>query len=64
MVFWNRIVGNTGIRFGAPVYEVNKESGVAVSSEGEQIKTFDKFLYNRMLNKEYFSVFFGVGILL
>src|SRR6185295_16855649 len=27
MVFWNRVVGNTGIRFGAPVFEVSKESG-------------------------------------
>lgn len=63
MVFWNRIVGNTGIRFGAPVYEVNKESGELITADGTQ-KTFDKFLYNRILNKEYFSVFFGIGILL
>ncbi len=61
MVFWNRIVGNTGIRFGAPLYEVSKQSGV--NPDGET-KAFDKFLYNRLLNKEYFSVFFGVGILL
>lgn len=63
MVFWNRIVGNTGIRFGAPVYEVKKQSGM-MGFEDDQIKTFDKFLYNRLLNKECFSVFFGVGILL
>jgi hypothetical protein len=63
MVFWNRVVGNTGIRFGAPVFEVSKESG-SYTQDGVTMKSFDKFLYNRLLNKEYFSVFFGVGILL
>jgi hypothetical protein len=63
MVFWNRVVANTGIRFGAPVYEVSKESGIKTTEDGT-VKTFDKFLYNRLMNKEYFSVFFGVGILL
>lgn len=63
MVFWNRVVGNTGIRFGAPVLEVSKESG-SYTQDGEAFTSFDKFLYNRILNKEYFSVFFGVGVLL
>ena len=61
MVFWNRIVANTGIRFGAPVFEVSKQSGVYADG---QTKAFNNFLYNRLMNKEYFSVFFGVGILL
>ena len=53
MVFWDRLVANTGIRFGTPLFEVS-DSGSYHSG----------FLMSRMRNKEYFSVFFGMGILL
>lgn len=53
MVFWNRVVGNTGVRFGTPLYEFS-----AASDE------YPTFMLKRMRMKEAFSVFFGVGVLL
>ncbi|CAN5263168.1 hypothetical protein BH09BAC5_BH09BAC5_07360 [soil metagenome] len=50
MVFKNRIVGNTGLRFGLPLNIAGNDLG--------------NFMPRRLNSKEYFSVFFGVGILL
>lgn len=52
MVFWNRIVGNTGVRVGYPA--------ATISSNGNS----SNFIFRRTANKEYFSVFFGLGVLL
>jgi hypothetical protein len=54
MVFWNRLVASTGVRFGAPLFQVSKHNGTA----------YGDFLYNRMLYKECFSAFVGIGVLL
>jgi hypothetical protein len=54
MVFWDRLVANTGIRLGTPVIEVSNTSTT----------NYSEFLMNRIRSKEIFSVFFGVGILL
>ena len=51
MVFWNRVVANTGLRFGLPVMTISGNDR-------------GNFMQRRLSNKEYFSVFFGVGILL
>lgn len=50
MVFWDRVVGNTGLRFGMPLYVTN-EGGT-------------DFMFNRFLMKDAFSVFFGLGVLI
>jgi hypothetical protein len=50
MVFWNHLVLNTGGRFGLPVYHTSNDPG--------------NFMKRRNASKEYFSVFFGIGVLL
>jgi hypothetical protein len=54
MVFWDHLVLNTGVRFGAPVFEISKKEGTS----------FVDFLYTRMLYKECFSGFVGIGFLI
>jgi hypothetical protein len=54
MVFWKHLVTTSGIRFGAPVYEVNSVNGT----------NYENFLFKRVLFKEMFGVFFGVGFLI
>ncbi len=51
MVFWNRVVANTGVRFAYPIYQ-------------KTTNAVGDFMQRRLANKEYCSVFFGVGILL
>lgn len=51
MVFKDRFVANTGIRFGLPVFTIDGNER-------------SNFMQRRIYNKEYCSVFFGVGILL
>lgn len=63
MVFWNRLVANTGIRFGAPLAEVSYTGGTQPLEENS-VRYYSKFMYQRILYKEAFSVFFGVGILI
>lgn len=53
IVFWNHFVGSTGVRFGAPIYQVNKDNGTV----------YGDFMYRRVLYKEMFSVFAGIGFL-
>lgn len=63
MVFRNRLVANTGIRFGAPLVELGNSGGTdPTMNEGPRY--YSKFMYQRMLYKEAFSVFFGLGILI
>ncbi len=50
MVFWDRVVANTGLRFGAPALVIKDDKS--------------NFMFNRFLLKEAFSVFFGVGVLI
>ena len=53
-VFWDHLVTSTGVRFGAPIFQVNQKNG----------QHYGDFIYNRMLYKDCFSVFFGVGLLI
>jgi hypothetical protein len=51
MVFWDRVVANTGVRLAGPI--------MVISSASET-----SFLERRAFEKDIFQVFFGVGILL
>src|SRR5574337_45905 len=53
IVFWNHFVASTGVRFGAPLYQVSKDNGT----------TYGDFMYRRVFYKEVFSVFAGVGVI-
>ncbi|HEU4718507.1 MAG TPA: hypothetical protein VFU15_11760 [Bacteroidia bacterium] len=53
MVFWNHFVGNTGVRFGGPIYTIDKNNG-----------GYKNFFAQRIAYKEFFSVFFGIGFLI
>jgi hypothetical protein len=51
MVFWDRVVANTGIRAGGPLLNIGSTGSIG-------------FLTRRSFEKEIFQVFFGVGVLL
>jgi hypothetical protein len=53
-LFWNRVIANTGLRFGGPIFTMEESGNIQ----------FSHFTRNRMQTRNYFSVFFGVGILL
>jgi hypothetical protein len=53
MVFWDRLVANTGIRMGFP-FKLDYEGGSYYSG----------FMNKRMIQKEVFGVFFGLGVLI
>lgn len=61
MVFWNRVVANTGLRFGTPLVEVKQVGGYDPLTEQHY---YPKFMQQRLTYKEAFSVFFGLGILI
>jgi hypothetical protein len=51
MIFWDRLVANTGLRVAAPIFAISKASETS-------------FLERRSFEKDIFQVFFGVGVLL
>jgi hypothetical protein len=53
MIFWDHVVGNTGLRAGYPI-QIGGVNGTQYSN----------FMRKRMTYKEVFSVFFGLGILI
>lgn len=53
-LFWDHLVINSGVRFGAPFFQVSKENGTS----------YGDFIFNRLMYKEWFSGFVGVGVLL
>jgi len=59
-IFWDRVVANAGVRFGSPIYTFGLEKeGTGYISGGEA-----SYMQKRLQYKDYFSVFFGVGIIL
>ncbi|MBI3509344.1 MAG: hypothetical protein HY064_01670 [Bacteroidetes bacterium] len=50
-VFWDHLVANTGLRFGYPVLNLGKVDE-------------SNYIHRRTAFKEYFSVFFGVALLI
>jgi hypothetical protein len=57
-IFWNRVVGNMGVRFGGPIVTLQEE-GSPFERGREQ-----KYMKERLMYKDFFSVFFGIGIIL
>lgn len=57
-IFWDRVVGNCGVRFGGPIVTLAEEDG------NGDIKDNSSYMKDRLRNKDFFSVFFGVGIIL
>jgi len=59
-IFWDRVVANAGVRVGSPMYTFGLEKeGTGYISGGEA-----SYMQKRLQYKDYFSVFFGVGIIL
>jgi len=59
-IFWDRVVANAGVRVGSPMYTFGVEKeGTGFISGGES-----SYMQKRLQYKDYFSVFFGVGIIL
>lgn len=57
-IFWDRVVGNAGVRFGGPIFRFFEEK-----STSDIGNNFD-YMQKRLMYKDFFSVFFGVGIIL
>ena len=58
-IFWKRVVANAGIRLGGPLFTVSS-SVEGVADTGNELS----YMQNRLQYKDYFSVFFGIGIIL
>lgn len=57
-IFWNRVVANTGVRLGGPLFTISKEDDAG--DLGDNLS----YMQKRLMYKDFFSVFFGVGIIL
>jgi hypothetical protein len=57
-IFWNRVVANCGVRFGGPLVTIDEEG--SPFDRGSELK----YLKKRLMYKDFFSVFFGIGIIL
>lgn len=57
-IFWNRLVANYGVRFGGPLFRLTEEQ-----STGDISDNF-KYMQQRLMFKDFFSVFVGVGVIL
>ena len=57
-IFWDRVVANCGVRFGGPIVTLTKEKSTS------DIGNNYKYMQQRLMYKDFFSVFFGVGIIL
>lgn len=57
-IYWNRIVANTGVRVGGPIFTISEEDDAG--DAGDNLN----YMQQRLMYKDFFSVFFGVGIIL
>lgn len=57
-IFWDRVVGNAGVRFGGPIFPISKEK--STSDVGDNFS----YMQKRLMYKDFFSVFFGIGIII
>jgi hypothetical protein len=57
-IFWNRVVANTGVRVGGPIFTISEQDDA-----GDIGDNLD-YMQQRLMYKDFFSVFFGVGIIL
>lgn len=58
-IFWKRVVANAGIRLGGPLFTVSS-SVEGAADTGHEVS----YMQSRLKNKDYFSVFFGIGFIL
>jgi len=56
-IFWNRVVMNSGVRFGGPIVTVTEEE--ANGGLGGELSYMNK----RLRHKDFFSAYFGIGII-
>lgn len=57
-IYWNRIVANAGVRVGGPLFTISEEDDAG--DLGDNLK----YMQRRLMYKDFFSAFFGVGIIL
>jgi hypothetical protein len=57
-IFWDRVVLNSGVRVGGPIFTVSEKDDAG--DVGDNLK----YLQQRMMYKDFFSAFFGIGIIL
>lgn len=57
-IYWNRVVANTGVRLGYPVMTLDATSGDSLNGD------YPEYMKQRLMFKDVFSVFFGVGVIL
>lgn len=57
-IFWNRVVMNSGVRFGGPIFTVSEQD------DGGDFGDNLNYMQKRLMYKDFFSAFFGIGIIL
>ncbi len=57
-IFWNRVVMNSGIRVGGPIFTLSEQD-----SDSDFGNNLD-YMQQRLMYKDFFSVFFGIGVIL
>lgn len=57
-IYWGRVVANTGVRLGYPVYTLSVTGGDSFNQD------YPEYMKDRLMFKDIFSAFFGIGIIL
>lgn len=57
-IFWKRVVMNSGVRFGGPIFTVSEQD------DGGDVGDNLNYMQKRLMYKDFFSAFFGIGIIL
>ncbi len=57
-IYWKRVVANAGVRFGYPIYTVAVTGGDSFNLD------YPQYMKQRLLYKDVFSAYFGVGFIL
>jgi len=57
-IYWKRVVANAGVRFGYPVYTLSVTGGDSFNQD------YPEYMKERLMLKDIFSAYFGVGIIL
>ena len=57
-IYWKRVVMNSGVRFGGPIFTLSEDDpNTGIGGESEYLK-------QRLMYKDFFSAYFGIGIIL
>jgi hypothetical protein len=57
-IFWNRVVMNSGVRVGGPIFTLSEQDDAG--DVGDNLN----YMQKRLMYKDFFSAFFGIGIIL